>query len=60
MAQIEAIVQPDCIGDDIRRESVMFIGIHMPILALSCQYLGTVTRTALQVEASYTEFAAER
>jgi hypothetical protein len=34
-AQIEAIVQPDCIGDDIWRESVAFVGIHMPILATS-------------------------
>ena len=35
MAQVEAIVEPDGIGNDIWRESVTFIGIHEPILSIS-------------------------
>jgi hypothetical protein len=34
MAEIEAIVQPDCITDDIGRESVAFVGGHPPSLAI--------------------------
>ena len=34
VAQIEAIVQPDCLTDDIRRESLPFIGIHPLILPI--------------------------
>ena len=36
VAQVEAIVEPDSIGNDIRRESVAFIGVHTPILAIWC------------------------
>ena len=32
MAQVEAIVEPDGVGDDIWRESVALVGIHGPIL----------------------------
>ena len=35
MAQIESIVEPDCVADDIVREPVTFVGIHGPILASS-------------------------
>lgn len=34
VAQVEAIVEPDRVGDDIGRESVTFIGIHPPILPI--------------------------
>jgi hypothetical protein len=34
VAQIEAVVESDCIGNDIWRESVTFIGIHPPILSI--------------------------
>lgn len=33
MAQVEAIVEPDAIGNDIWRKSVAFICIHRPILS---------------------------
>jgi hypothetical protein len=36
VAQVEAIVEPDSIGNDIRRESVAFVGVHRPILAIWC------------------------
>lgn len=36
VAQVEAIVEPDGIGNDIRRESVAFIRVHGPILAIWC------------------------
>ena len=35
VAEIEAIVEPDGIADDIGGEPVSFIGIHAPILAIS-------------------------
>ena len=34
VAEVEAIVEPDSIGNSIRRESVPFIGVHAPILAI--------------------------
>ena len=34
VAQIEAIIKPDSVGDNIWRESVAFIGIHRLILAI--------------------------
>jgi hypothetical protein len=33
MAQIEAIVKPDGVGNDIGRESVAFVCVHSPILS---------------------------
>ena len=33
VTQIEAIVEPDCVGEDVRWEPVAFISIHGPILA---------------------------
>ena len=33
VAQIETIVEPDSVRDDIGRESVAFVGIHGPILS---------------------------
>jgi hypothetical protein len=35
VAEIENVIEPDCIGYDIWRESVPLIGIHEPILAIS-------------------------
>ena len=35
VAEIEAIVEPDGIADDIGGEPVSFIGVHGPILAIS-------------------------
>ena len=34
VAQIEAIVEPDCVRDDIWWESVTFVRIHWPILPI--------------------------
>jgi hypothetical protein len=34
MAEVEAIVEPDGVGDDIWRESVTFISIHPPTLPI--------------------------
>ena len=34
VAEIEAEVQPDCVGNYVRRESVSFISIHPPILSI--------------------------
>jgi hypothetical protein len=33
VAQIESVVEPNCIGDNVRPESVALIGIHGLILA---------------------------
>jgi len=35
VAEIEAIVEPDCIANDIWWEPVKFLGIHSPILSIS-------------------------
>ena len=35
VAQVEAIAEPDGVADDIWRESVTFVCIHPPILAIS-------------------------
>ncbi|MFT6958906.1 MAG: hypothetical protein ACJAYC_003930, partial [Halieaceae bacterium] len=46
MAEIEAIVQPDSVTDDVGRESVTLICIHAPILSSSVSLLGdTFNRT---------------
>ena len=37
VTQIEAVVQPDCVRDDVWRESVAFICIHSPILSISAR-----------------------
>ena len=35
LAQVEAIVEPDSVGNDIGRKSVALVGIHLPIPANS-------------------------
>jgi hypothetical protein len=35
MAEIKSIVEPDGVGDDIGRESVAFVCVYPPILAIS-------------------------
>ena len=37
VAQIESVVEPDSVTDDIWRESVSFVGIHPPILSISAR-----------------------
>ena len=39
MTEVEAIVEPGCLTDDIWRESVTFIDIHVPILPVSVSLL---------------------
>ena len=34
MAEVESVVEPDGVGNDIWRESVAFVSIHPPILAI--------------------------
>ena len=34
MAQVESIVEPDGVADNVRRESLAFIYIHPPILPI--------------------------
>ena len=34
VAEIEIIVEPDSMRDDVRRESVAFVCVHVPILAI--------------------------
>ena len=37
VAQIETIVEPNCVRNGIWRESVSYIGIHWPILSISAR-----------------------
>ena len=32
--EVEAIIEPDCIGNDVWRKTVTFVCIHLPILAV--------------------------
>ena len=41
MAEIETIVQPDSVTDNLGWESVTFISIHSPILTISATLLVT-------------------
>ena len=40
VAQVDAIVEPDGIGNDVRWESVAFVYVHLPILAILGSKLG--------------------
>ena len=40
MTQIEAIVEPDGVTNDVRWESVAFVCVHEPILPISGGLLG--------------------
>ena len=40
MAEIEAEVQTDCVRNDIWRESVALVDIHLPILPISVRLFG--------------------
>jgi hypothetical protein len=40
VVQIESIVKPDCIANDIGCEPVALVGIHWPILPISASLLG--------------------
>jgi hypothetical protein len=35
MAEIEAVVEPDCVGDDVGWEAVSLISIHSLILSVT-------------------------
>ena len=35
MAEVETIVEPDSVADDVRWESVALVSIHAPILSIS-------------------------
>ena len=35
MAEVESVVEPNSVGDDIRRESMAFVCIHEPIVSIS-------------------------
>ena len=53
VAEIESIVEPDSVGDDVRRESVSFICIHSPILSISVSLLvSTLPRPCRATSAS--------
>ena len=34
VTQIESVVEPDGVGNDVRRESVAFVYVHGPILSI--------------------------
>jgi hypothetical protein len=34
VTQVESVIEPDCIRDDIGRESVSFVCIHGPIVSI--------------------------
>ena len=44
MAEVEPIVEPDSVGDDIWRESMSFICVHEPILPIPASLFGSTHR----------------
>ena len=54
MAQVEAKVQPDCVGNDIGRETVSFINIHRSSLAFPMSLL---VNTLIGIHASILAFS---
>jgi hypothetical protein len=40
MTEVEPVVEPDCVTNDIGRESVAFVCIHLPILSILESLLG--------------------
>ena len=46
VAEIESIVEPVGIGNDIRRKSMTFVCIHEPILSKPALYLGSTFASA--------------
>jgi len=47
MAEIEAMVEPDGIGNDIWREPVALVYIHAPILSILVSLLGNTASTEM-------------
>jgi hypothetical protein len=47
MTEVEAAVQPNCIADDVRRESVKLVCIHPPILSRWLTLFANTTRSTL-------------
>ncbi len=45
MAEVESIVEPDGITDDIGWEPVAFIDSHQPILSISASLLGSTVES---------------
>ena len=50
VAQVEAIVEPDCVGGDVWWESVAFVSIHPPILTIRVVNLAYMNHPLLQVD----------
>jgi hypothetical protein len=50
VAEIETIVQPDCVADDVRWESMALVCIHEPILSISVSLLGDTLATGIHEE----------
>jgi hypothetical protein len=53
MAEIETIVEPDCVADDLRWESMALVGIHPPSLPVSGSLLASTTRKAVSMVYAY-------
>ena len=53
MAEIESVVEPYGIGNDVRWESMAFIGIHPPILAISAIQLGSTWVITVSLSVGY-------
>ena len=50
VTQIESVVEPNCVTDDVRWESVALVGIHAPILTISVSLLGSTIFWVVQKE----------
>jgi hypothetical protein len=55
MAEVEFVVEPDCVGADIGWESVAFIAIHGPSVSTSAAKLVSTLLIASDCEIVLTE-----
>lgn len=55
MAEVEFVVEPDCVGDDIGWESVVLIAIHGPSVSTSAAKLVSTLLIASDCEIVLTE-----
>ena len=47
VAQVETVIQPDCVANNIGWESVALVGIDSPILPISGSLLGSTGRIGI-------------
>jgi hypothetical protein len=53
VSRVEPLVEPDCVADDVWRESVTFISIHLSIVPISETLLGNTLCAFILIPVQY-------